>query len=126
MTEETKKLIQDSEQFAIATSGPEGLNVVPLSVVELVSDEIHICNFFMNKTLENLGRNPEASLACWKGLAGVQLKGTCVIEAEGDLFLEADERMKVRFPERTLKSVIRFMPQATYSVTPGDDGKMLS
>lgn len=125
MTADIEAALRAGEQAALATDGPHGLNVVPISVFEVVDGEVRICHFFMKKTIENLAANPIAAFSVWAGLTGVQLRAVVSIEVDGPLFAEYEARMKECFPERTLQAVLRLTPTAAYSVTPGEQGRAL-
>ncbi len=117
-------LVRDSiltaEAKALSTVSDEGVNVVPVSVVEVVGEEIQLFDFFMKKTAENIIKNPGVALACWKGLCGVQIKAIARYETEGSLFSEAVASMKERFPERTLKGVIILKPERIFDISAGE------
>ena len=125
MTPEIETAVTAAEAAAVATDGPHGLNVVPISVFEAVDGEVRICHFFLRKTIENITANPTVAFTCWAGLSGVQVHAQATVEREGELFRSYQVRMKERFPERTLQAVVRLMPIAVYSVTPGEAGRAL-
>ncbi|MCA9361755.1 pyridoxamine 5'-phosphate oxidase family protein [Candidatus Kaiserbacteria bacterium] len=122
MHEQIRRIIIGSDAYALATSGPYGVNVVPLSVVEVRDDEIHLYDFFMSKTAENIKAVPEVALACWQGFRGVQVKAEAVYETSGEVYEAAVTEMKERFPDRMLAGVIRLTPTAVYDVAPGASG----
>lgn len=123
MDERIEKIINDSDTSALATSGPNGINVVPVSVFEARGGEVIVYNFFMQKTEENLASETRVAFSCWKGFVGVQLKADVVVEYAGPDFDEAVIVMKERFPERTLKSLIKLTPVEIYDIAPGVDTK---
>jgi predicted pyridoxine 5'-phosphate oxidase superfamily flavin-nucleotide-binding protein len=103
---------------ALATSGPAGLNVVPVSAAHVINEAIHLFDFFMNKTVVNIKQNPHAALACWDGLAGVQIKAIAEYITEGEVFAAADAWAKETYPDRTLRGLIVLHPLECYSVSP--------
>jgi predicted pyridoxine 5'-phosphate oxidase superfamily flavin-nucleotide-binding protein len=125
MHEQIKRKIVGASSVALATTGPAGLNVVPLSVWEVVGDEVHLYDFFMNKTAENLRAGGPVVLTCWQGFSGVQVKAAAVYETSGEVYEEAVKVMKERFPDRVLRAVIRLTPTEAYSVAPGASGEDL-
>lgn len=125
MTEQIRQIISDATAHALATTGPYGVNVVPISVVELVGEEIHLYDFFMQKTAENIKAEPSVALTSWYGFLGVQIKATAVYETTGEVYEAAVLAMKQRFPDRTLQAVIRLTPTAAYDVAPGASGEDL-
>tara|TARA_B100000508_G_scaffold139799_1_gene138907 strand:+ start:6583 stop:6963 length:381 start_codon:yes stop_codon:yes gene_type:complete len=126
MDTKIKETIEQAESIALATIGNGGVNVIPISVISVVGDEIHLYDFFMNKTAENIKTNPEAALVCWTGFEGVQVKAQVSYDAAGEVFEAAVPIMKERFPERTLKAVLKLAPTAIHDVAPGSLGGKIS
>ncbi|OIP78263.1 MAG: hypothetical protein AUK16_00530 [Parcubacteria group bacterium CG2_30_44_11] len=106
-----------AEARALASVGPHGVNVVPVSVVSVQNNQIHLYNFFMGKTVENFLAEPLVALACWKGLEGIQIKATAAYIEDGELFDAAKTEMLVRFPDRTLSGVIVLTPTHVYDIS---------
>lgn len=125
MHEQIRRIITGSDAHALATTGPHGVNVVPLSVVEVVGDEIHLYDFFMHKTAENIQVEPQVAFTSWQGFRGVQIKATAAYETSGEVYEAAVVEMKERFPDRTLHAVIRLTPTAVYDIAPGASGEDL-
>lgn len=125
MTANIKKIIEESTSFALATSDPDGVNVVPLSVVEVHDGEIWFYDFFMGKTAANIQQNATVAFACWHEFVGLQCKGQAVYETDGEAFATQTAVMKERFPERTLRAIIRLTPEAIYDIAPGATGENL-
>lgn len=109
--------ILNADARALATTGPHGINVVPVSVIEVEAGIIYLFNFFMDKTVANLTVNTAVALTCWKGLEGVQLKGTVSYLTSGDRFEEKTKTMRERFPTRTLSGIIALTPAAVFDVS---------
>lgn len=125
MREQIRQKIVGANSMALATTGPAGLNVVPLSVWEVVGEEIHVYDFFMHKTAENLRAERLVALTCWRDFVGVQIKGTASYETAGEEYDAAAKTMKERFPDRTLKALVRITPVAVYDIAPGGSGENL-
>ncbi|MCB9810381.1 pyridoxamine 5'-phosphate oxidase family protein [Candidatus Nomurabacteria bacterium] len=119
MQQEIKTVIENFASAALATNGPEGLNVVPISVVNVRGDEIHLYDFFMNRTAKNIKASSLVAFTCWRDFVGVQVKAEVVYETEGEDFDLAVKEMKERFPDRTLSGLIRLTPVEVYDVAPG-------
>ena len=51
MTQDIKDTIKNSVSAALATTGPSGLNVVPISVFEVRGEEVHLYDFETNAML---------------------------------------------------------------------------
>jgi predicted pyridoxine 5'-phosphate oxidase superfamily flavin-nucleotide-binding protein len=123
MHEQIKRVIIESGAHALATTGSHGVNIVPISVVELHGDEIHLYDFFMHKTAENIMIEPRVAFTSWQGFRGIQVKAVAAYETEGEVYEAAVAEMKQRFPDRTLKAVIRLTPTEIYDVAPGASGE---
>lgn len=119
ITNDIKRTILTADAKALATSGPQGVNVVPVSVVAVVGDVIHLYDFFMGKTVENISYSNQAALAVWSGLAGVQIKTSVEYVTAGDIFDQVSLEMKERFPDRTLRGVLELTPLAIYDISVG-------
>lgn len=128
MTEDIIAQINNAEARVLATSGPHGVNAVPVSVVEVMSGKIQLYNFFMGKSVENLQADPEVSFSCWKGFVGIQVKATAAYMTNGEQFESAVPVMKERFPDRTLHGVIVLTPSNIFDISASNEraGKLLS
>ena len=109
--------ILSAEAHALATTGPHGVNVVPVSVVEVEGGIIRLFNFFMSKSVENQLAEPAVALTCWSGLQGIQVKAAAAYLTEGKRFAAKVAEMKERFPSRTLAGVIELTPTAVFDVS---------
>jgi len=117
ISEEIKKIIEGASGKALATKGPAGLNVVPVSMVKVNRDSIWLFNFFMNKTSRNLMAGGEVALACWDGLSGVQLKAQVEYIDSGDLFQESVAWVATQNLDRVVRGLIVLSPVVIYDVT---------
>lgn len=118
--------VLQSPSRVLATYGPAGLNVVPVSVVTKDGEALILYDFFMGKTVTNIQGTGDVSLTAWDGLMGIQLKGRATYENAGDFFDASVGIMLERFPERTLRGVVRIIPTAVFSVSAGAEaGKQL-
>ncbi len=109
--------ILNADARALATTGPHGTNVVPVSVIDVVEGCVYLYNFFMGKTIENLLAQPQVALTCWKGLEGIQLKADAAYITTGDQFATAATTMKARFPDRTLSGIIALTPTVVFDIS---------
>jgi len=116
------EFIEAAEQKALATSCNGEVNVVPVSVVRVSDGNIWLHDFFMNKTAKNVCEEPQASLALWSGLNGVQIKGQINYLTEGGDFEAASKWSKEKFPERTLRGLLIFTPETVYDASAKADG----
>jgi len=111
------EMILGSEGKALATSTPEDINVVAVSTVKVIDGKIILVNYFMGKTLENIQRNPKVALACWKGLAGYQIKGTAEHIQSGELFDSVKAWVKEILPERIVLGLIIISPEEVFDIS---------
>jgi predicted pyridoxine 5'-phosphate oxidase superfamily flavin-nucleotide-binding protein len=109
--------LETAEAKALATTGPNGINVVPVSVIVVTETEIHLFDFFMNKTAENIKVESAVALTAWTGLEGIQVKAIAEYVASGEVYEAAVTTMQEQFPERVLKGVVVLSPQAVYDIS---------
>ncbi len=114
-----KNCLLNASAKALATYGPMGLNVVPVSVVQVRDDQIWLFDFFMRKTVANMQANPQVSLAFWSGLQGYQIKGRADYQTTGVNFEQAKEYAAKHYPERKLKGVIVLTIDEIWDVSVG-------
>lgn len=112
------EVLLTAEAKALATKGSDGaINVVPVSTLKLVGEEVVLVNYFFGQTLENLQCNPEVALAFWKGLEGYQLKAVARHETTGALFDEVVIWIKEILPDRVVKGIVVLTPQSVRDVS---------
>lgn len=122
-----KTILTTAAAKALATKGTQGVNVVPVSALEVQCDNIVLFDFFMNKTVQNIKSDPDVALTCWQGLGGIQVKGRAEYHSEGELYSKASDDMKQRFPERILHGIILIKPVCIYDISPGEGaGRMIA
>jgi predicted pyridoxine 5'-phosphate oxidase superfamily flavin-nucleotide-binding protein len=117
LTDSHIAILQKSNSKALATDGPHGVNVVPVSVLTIQDDIIFLYNFFMNKTIQNLVEHPVVALVCWDGTQGIQVKGTVVYHTSGPVFGAAAVHTSANFPKRTLHGVLAITPTAIFDIS---------
>jgi uncharacterized protein len=102
LTTEMKDAFSKMKIFPVATASKDGTpNVVPIGIVELVSDDtIWITDNFMNKTLDNLKANPKIAFYVWgpeiKGC--FQIKGDVTIKTSGKEYDEMKAKVNKKYP----------------------------
>ena len=116
-----KDTIEKASGRALATTGPNGINVAALSMARVKDSEVWLFNFFMRKTVENIEAEPEVALSCWTGLEGIQMKGEVEYVTEGDRFKEAVEWVAGENPDRVVKGLLVFTPSEIYDLSAGAD-----
>lgn len=125
LNEEIISIIKTAEQKVIATNGEAGINVIPLSMVEVVDDKIVIYDCFMNKTRENVATKRIVAMGFWTDFVGVQVKGEAEYHTEGKWFEQSVPKLKKMHPDRTLVGVIVITPEMVYDLAPGTTGVKL-
>tara|TARA_B100001989_G_C24318897_1_gene354173 strand:+ start:21 stop:437 length:417 start_codon:yes stop_codon:yes gene_type:complete len=113
-----KSLLENASAKALATNGPEGINVVPVSMIRVNSDSIWLFDFFMNKTKNNLAADGQVALAAWTDMTGVQIKAEVTYLSAGAEFEEAAAWVETQNPERVTKGLLVLKPTAIYDVCP--------
>jgi len=117
LTESIIEILNNADGKALGTITEEGVHVVPVSTIKLEGDRILLVNYFMNKTLENINKNPKVSLAFWRGLAGYQVKANTEYVTEGEAFNTIKEYVAGILPDRVVKGVLVLTPTAVYDVS---------
>lgn len=112
-----KDCITGAEGKALASSGPAGLNVVPVSIVRVNDNSIWLFNFFMDKTIQNVNAGGDVALACWSKLCGMQIKATTQYVTEGAKFEEAVAWVATQNPDRVVLGLLELTPTDCYDVT---------
>lgn len=114
-------LLADSK--ALATYGNSSINVVPVSTVKIIGEDIILVDYFMEKTVKNILENENVSLVAWKGLFGYQIKAKAKYEVEGDKFLETVDYVKEILPDRVVKGILVLTPTEVFDIAPTKNTK---
>lgn len=117
LDQEIIDFILEAPSKALSTSGPEGLNVVPVSTIRVIDGKILLVNYFMNKTVTNLLSNPDVALVAWQGLEGWQIKGSVDYQTSGELFNELTTWAADKFPDRMVHGVLLLTPEAIHPIS---------
>ena len=130
LTAEMKEAFGKMKIFPVATASKNGTpNVVPIGVVELVSDDtIWITDNFMHKSLENLAVNPKIALYIWgpeiKGC--FQIKGEASVKTSGKDFDAMKAKINALNPAMPARSLIIMKITEVFECQPGPNaGKKL-
>ena len=118
-------IIAKAENKVLATIGPDGPNVIPLSMVVVDEERLVVCDCFMDKTVNNLAKDNRVAMSFWTGFAGVQLKGSVSYQTEGETFDRYVLWLKNKHPDRTLRGVLVMTPEAAYDLSPSNPGVKL-
>lgn len=123
MDKNIEKFILNSTAKALATLGKNGLNVVPVSSLKVVDDEIWLINYFMDKTVENIKENNKVALVCWNKMFGYQIKGEVEYFENGEKFDEAVIWIKEILPDRIVKGLVVLKPEEIFDIAPTKNTK---
>lgn len=118
MNTQIEQFVLHADSKALATTGPNGLNVVPVSSVKIVDGKIWLVNYFMDKTVENIKADSHVALVCWSGMSGYQIKGDVLYTEEGAEFEQAKEWIHSILPERVVKGLLIIIPTETFDIAP--------
>ncbi len=111
--------IENAPARAFATFDGDWVNVVPVSMARVHEGTVWLFDFFMGKTSTNCANCQKASLACWNGMVGIQLKAHVTYVTSGPDFDSAVEWVAERNPSRVVRGLIVLSPQALFDVSPG-------
>jgi general stress protein 26 len=118
MNTHIEQFVLHADSKALATTGPNGLNVVPVSSVKIVHGKIWLINYFMDKTVENIKSDSHVSFVCWSGMSGYQIKGTVEYVEDGSAFEEAKAWIHQILPDRIVKGLLMITPTETFDIAP--------
>lgn len=118
LTQHVINSLLGAESKALATTGPEGLNVVPVSSIRIEGSDIWLFNYFMKKTLGNIRAEPTVALVGWSGLSGFQVRAHAEHITDGPRFEDAKRWVAERLPDRTLRSLLILTPETIYDISP--------
>jgi len=123
LTAEMKEAFSKMKVFPVATASKDGTpNVIPLGIVELVSDDtIWITDNFMNKSMSNLRVNPKIAIYIWgpeiKGC--FQIKGVTSIKTSGKEYEEMKEKINKKNPALPARSLVIVKITEVFECKPG-------
>ena len=126
LTDDIKEDIKKVQIFPFATSSPSGEpNVVPIGMLLLQDDleTVWVIDNFMQKTLDNVKKNPKASFYVWspETSGAYQIKGEVTIETSGADYEKAKDFAKNKKKELPAKSLLKMRITSVYSVRPGPE-----
>lgn len=123
MEKNIEDFIVSADSKALATYGEGGLNVVPVSSLQVRNGNIWLINYFMEKTLANILSNDTVALVCWRKMMGYQIKGQVSYVTSGPEFDEAVSWIKSLLPDRVVKGLLVLTPKEIHDVSPAKDTK---
>lgn len=119
ITPTVKTILETATAKALATTCPENINVVPVSMIRVNESDIWLFDFFMNKTVQNVRTSRICALTAWEGMQGIQIKGEITYLTEGDVFNESVAWVRTQNPDRTVKGLLVIQPTAIFDISPG-------
>ena len=122
----TKEMIDALEKDLVflSTASPDGIpNVVPIGFARPIDeDTILIADNYMNKTRQNLEKNPRISLVTKDATkCPYQFKGTTEIFESGKYFDIVTEWGQNAMTKLTPKAAVLMKVEEIYSIQPGPD-----
>lgn len=123
MENHIKEFLLLADSKAIATYWNNSINVVPVSTIKIIGEEIILVDYFMEKTVKNILENENVSLVAWKGLFGYQIKAKAKYEIEGDKFIETAQFVKEILPERVVKGILVLTVREVFDIAPTKNTK---
>lgn len=119
ITSTVKTILETAPAKAFATTCPEDINVVPVSMIRVNDSSIWLFDFFMNKTVHNACASSACALTAWEDMQGIQIKGDVTYVTGGEFFDEAVEWVQIQNPERVVKGLLIIDPTAIFDISPG-------
>jgi len=117
ITEDIKNLLLYADAKALATFSNDDINVVPVSSIKVVENEIWLVDYFFNKTRNNIKNNPKVALTAWVGLRGYQVKASASYLTEGSLFDEAKKWISKEHPNRLVRGLVVLSPTEIFDIS---------
>lgn len=129
LSKEMMDTIEKDNLVWLATSSTEDVpNVVPIGLARPLDDKtVLLVANFMNKTFENLKKNPHAAIAVGNvSECPYQFKGNVEIHESGKYFDDAVDWAKSVMTQLNPKAAVLLRVTEIYSLQPGPDaGKKL-
>ena len=117
LSPKVKEALLQAPAKALATYASGNVNVVPVSSVKIVDDEIWLINYFFDKTISNIQKNEKIALTFWSGLNGFQLKADAFYETEGNQFEDAVQWIATAHPNRLVKGLVKLKPTEVFDIS---------
>ena len=111
--------IATADARALATVGPQGINVIPISTCKVTNAHLWVFDFFMNKTVTNVQAEPHVAFSAWKNFTGVQIKAIAAYHTDEKSVATAQEWVSAQGQDRVVRGLITLTPTVVYDVTPG-------
>ena len=106
-----------AEAKALASTANNDINVIPVSTVKIVEDEVWLFDYFFNKTRAYIKKNSKVSLAFWSGLKGFQMKANATYLLQGEKFEKAKKWISKIHPNRTLVGLVILTPTYIFDIS---------
>jgi len=122
LSQEVTDAITSADSKVLATNGPHGINVVPVSTVFIRDDQVWLVNYFFEKTAENIQKDARVAFTCWTGFESTyQLKGEVEYVTDGEDFEEIKEWAADEHPDRSVSALPKITPEEVFDVLPRSD-----
>jgi predicted pyridoxine 5'-phosphate oxidase superfamily flavin-nucleotide-binding protein len=119
ITPTVKTILETAPAKAFATTCPDDINVVPVSMIKVNESSIWLFDFFMNKTAQNACASSACALTAWEDMKGIQIKGDVTYVTGGESFDEAVDWVQIQNPDRVVKGLLIIDPTAMFDISPG-------
>lgn len=116
LTQSVIQTLNNAEAKALATLGDE-INVVPISSSKVVDNHIWLIDYFFDKTVANIKKNPEIALTFWSGLNGYQIKAHVNYVNQGNDFEKATKWIAEIHPNRLVKGLLILETKAIFDIS---------
>lgn len=114
------EMLEQAEAKALATNGPHGINVVPVSMIKINDSDIWLFDFFMKKTADNIKSDSTIALTGWSGMKGIQIKAQAEYCTSGEDFVVAQNWVKTQNPSRVVLGLIKLKTTEIFDISPGN------
>jgi predicted pyridoxine 5'-phosphate oxidase superfamily flavin-nucleotide-binding protein len=119
LSQKVRSTITSATAKALATHGQYGINIVPVSMLNITDDTIWLFDFFMNKTVSNIKTDTSVALTAWTDMVGLQIKGEAEYVTEGSMFDAAVLWVKTQNPNRVVRGLLVVKPTEVFDISPG-------
>lgn len=112
LTEEILGVLLNAQTSkALATYGPQGINVIPVSTVRVVDNTIFLFDYFFNKTKDNLLHGDSSVMVTfWLGLKAYQIVSEAEYITQGNVFDDMVVWDSKIHPDRIVKGIVAITP----------------
>ncbi len=117
LSPEIQTILMHSEAKVLATVADNDVNVVPVSSIKIVDGKIWLVNYFFEKTIANIIKNPKVALTFWIGLRGYQIKANVNYVTDGVDFNAAVNWITEIHPNRLVRGLLVLDVTAIFDIS---------